>query len=189
MAAMRPKSHIPTLKLTRVQFFEDCTVGKLTDGKDLLLCMTLEPRWQEVGRSRVKGLSCITSGTYNLTFGYDMSLKYQCWKLTGYALPGCVRLCFIAKSGSVAAHSQGDILLGYLSPEGDEDRPFDGRLYRPVEAYERLLDYYVSLRANHGDFVLRVEPTKGPVTLLPAVEVPPIPPDLVRLEDYILQTL
>ena len=186
---MRPRPHIPTLKLTRVQFFEDCTVGRLTDGKGLLLCMTLEPRWRAAGCRRVQGKTCIVSGTYKMVFGYDTSLKYQCWKLTGYSLPGCVRLCFLAKSGSVADHTRGDILLGYLSPEGDEEQPFDGRLYRPVEAYERLLDYYVSLRANHGDFLLRVEPVKTPVTFFPAVEAPPISPDLVCLEDYILQTL
>ena len=100
-----------------------------------------------------------------------------------------VRLCFVAKSGSVAAHTNGDMLLGYLSPEGDAERPFEGLLYRPVEAFERLLDYYVALRANHGDFCLKVEPNQGPVTLLPAVEAPAIIPDLVTLEDYILQTL
>lgn len=178
----------PNLFLRRMWYHYDCTIGRLTDDAGQLLSMTLEPRWHEPGSCRVRGC-CIDYGTYKTVFGYDASLKYSCWKLTGHNLPGRVRLCFLAKSGSVADHTKGDILLGYLSPEGDEEHAFDGRLYRPVEAYERLLDYYVSLRANHGDFLLRVEPTKGPVTLLPAVEAPPILPDLVRLEDYILQTL
>ena len=178
----------PNLFLRRMWYYYDCTIGCLTDNAGQLLSMTLEPRWHEAGSCRVRGC-CIDHGTYKTVFGYDASLKYSCWKLTGHNLPGRVRLCFLAKSGSVADHTKGDILLGYLCPEGDHERPCDGRLYRPVEAYERLLDYYVSLRANHGDFLLRVEPTKSPVMLLPAVEAPPIPPDLVRLEDYILQTL
>ena len=178
----------PNLFLRRMWYYNDCTIGRLTDNAGRLLSMTLEPRWHEAGSCRVRGC-CIDHGTYRMVFGYDASLRYSCWKLTGHNLPGRVRLCFFAKSGSVADHTRGDILLGYLSPEGDEESAFDGRLYRPVVAYERLLDYYVSLRANHGDFILRVDPTKGPVMFLPAVEVPPISPDLVYLEDYILQTL
>ncbi len=178
----------PNLFLRRMWYYHDCTIGRLTDNAGQLLSMTLEPRWHETGSCHVRGC-CIDHGTYKTAFGYDASLRYSCWRLTGHNLPGRVRLCFLAKSGSVAAHTRGDILLGYLGPEGEEEQPFEGRLYRPVEAYERLRDYYASLRANHGDFMLRVEPTKGPVTLLPAVEVPPIPTDLVCLEDYILHTL
>jgi len=179
----------PTLMLTRVQFYEDCTVGRLSDPQGHLLCMTLEPRWHPPLERRGRRASCVVSGLYQVTYGFDCELKYQCWTLTGRMVKAKVRLCFVAKSGSVAAHTNGDILLGYLSPESDAERPFEGRLYRPVEAYERLLDYYVSLRANHSDLRLKVEPTLGPVTLLPAVEAPALSPDRVTLEDYILQTL
>lgn len=178
----------PTLVLTRVQFYEDCTVGRLSDGHGRLLCMTLEPRWRPPEERRRRA-SCVVSGIYQVTYGFDSELKYQCWTLTGRTVRVKVRLCFVAKSGSVAAHTNGDILLGYLSPESDVESPFEGLLYRPIEAFERLLAYYVALRANHGDFCLKVEPNQGPVTLLPAVEAPAIIPDLVTLEDYILQTL
>ena len=114
-------------------------------------------------------------------------MRYQCWTL--HHLKSRPRLCFFSKSGSVAAHTKGDHLLGYLSPEGNEECPFEGRLYRPVEAYERLLDYYTALRANHADFRLRVEPTSGPVTVLPAVPAPALSLDQVMFKDYILQTL
>ena len=40
------KKRVPTLVLTRVQFYEDCTVGRLSDKDGRLLCMTLEPRWR-----------------------------------------------------------------------------------------------------------------------------------------------
>lgn len=176
-----------TLVLTRVQFYEDCTVGRLSDPQGHLLCMTLEPRWRLPGQPRVKGQTCIPSGTYPLVYGYDAEMRYQCWTLPH--LKSRPRLCFYAKDGSVAAHTKGDLLLGYLSPEGDEERLFEGRLYRPVEAFERLLDYYTALRANHADFRLRVEPTTGPVTLLPAVAAPALSPDRVVFKDYILQTL
>ena len=176
-----------TLVLTRVQFYENCTVGRLNDPQGHLLCMTLEPRWRLPGQHRVKGQTCIPPGNYPLVYGYDAEMRYQCWTLTH--LKSRPRLCFFSKSGSVAAHTKGDLLLGYLSPEGDEERPFEGRLYRPVEAYERLRDYYYGLRANHADFRLRVEPTLGTVTVLPAVEPPALSPDQVTLEDYILQTV
>lgn len=187
---MRRVSPIPTLVLTRVQFYEDCTVGRLSDPQDHLLCMTLEPRWS-VPQSRqvtMKGPCCIVPGMYRMYYEYDYDLKYLCWH-TGRHGNTFVRLCFLAKGGSVAAHTQGDILLGYLSPEGDEERPFEGRLYRPAEAFERLLAYYAALRANHGDFRLQVEPVVEPVSLLPAVEAPVLPSPLVQLEDYLLQTL
>ena len=187
---MRRVSPIPTLVLTRVQFYEDCTVGRLSDPQDHLLCMTLEPRWS-VPQSRqvtMKGPCCIVPGMYRMYYEYDYDLKYLCWH-TGRHGNTFVRLCFLAKGGSVAAHTQGDILLGYLSPEGDEERPFEGRLYRPAEAFERLLAYYTALRANHGDFRLKVEPVVEPVSLLPAVEAPVLPSPLVQLEDYLLQTL
>ena len=121
-------------------------------------------------------------------YEYDHDLKYLCWH-TGRHGNTFVRLCFLAKGGSVAAHTQGDILLGYLSPEGDEERAFEGQLYRPMEAFERLLAYYATLRANHGDFRLQVEPVVEPVRLLPAVKAPDLPSPLVQLEDYLLQTL
>ena len=187
---MRRVSPIPTLVLTRVQFYEDCTVGRLSDPQDHLLCMTLEPRWS-VPQSRqvtMKGPCCIVPGMYRMYYEYDYDLKYLCWH-TGRHGNTFVRLCFLAKGGSVAAHTQGDILLGYLSPEGDDERPFEGRLYRPAEAFERLLAYYAALRANHGDFRLQVEPVVEPVSLLPAVEAPVLPSPLVQLEDYLLQTL
>ncbi len=176
-----------TLVLTRVQFYEDCTVGRLSDPQGHLLCMTLEPRWRLPGQHRVKGQTCIPPGSYPLVYGYDTGMRYQCWTLTH--LKSRPRLCFFSKSGSVAAHTKGDLLLGYLSPEGDGDQPFDGRLYRPVEAYERLRDYYYELRANHADFRLWVEPTLGTVTVLPAVEAPVVRPEQFHFEDYILQTL
>lgn len=183
-------SHEPTLLLSHVQFYEDCTVGRLSDGNGQLLCMTLEPRWRDKRTRRDAQVpACLRAADYHVSFHYDETLRYACWHLSGRTLRSKVRLCFLAKSGSVAAHTKGDLLLGYLCPEGDEEQPFTGRLYRPVEAYERLYDYFVSLRANHGDFLLRVEPTMGPVTFLPAVEAPALSPDLVRLEDYILQTL
>ena len=179
----------PSLFLTRVQFYEDCTVGRLSDKEGHLLCMTLEPRWHKQEPRVRRNSHCVGAGYYRILFGYDHELKYSCWRLTTRNFSAHVRLCFYAKSGSVAAHTQGDILVGYLSPEGDEERPFEGCLYRPVEAFERLRDYYASLRANHDDFRLRVELTQGPVTLLPAVKAPSSLPGLVRLEDYILQTL
>ncbi len=187
---MRRVSPAPTLVLTRVQFYEDCTVGRLSDPQDHLLCMTLEPRWRAPLPRHVtmKGPCCIVPGIYRLYYEYDYGLKYLCWH-TGRHGNTFVRLCFLAKGGSVAAHTQGDILLGYLSPEGDEERPFDGRLYRPAEAFERLLAYYAALRANHGDFRLKVKPVVEPVSLLPAVEAPVLPSPLVQLEDYLLQTL
>ena len=178
-----------TLVLTRVQFYEDCTVGRLSDPQDHKLCITLEPRWHKAGERHLQGMTCVSQGSYRLVFAYDESLRYQCWRLTGRALFGRVRLCFHTKDGSVAAHTKGDLLLGYLSPEGDEECPFEGRLYRPVEAFEHLLDYYYSLRANHADFRLQVEPTREPVTILPAVEAPRLRPEQFHFEDYILQTL
>lgn len=188
---MRRVSPEPTLVLNRVQFYEDCTVGRLYDSQDHLLCMTLEPRWCAPLPRQVtkKGSCCIAPGNYRLYYEYDYELKYLCWHTGRHHGNTYVRLCFLAKGGSVAAHTQGDILLGYLSPDSDEERAFEGRLYRPVEAFERLLAYYASLRANHGDFRLRVEPTTGPVTLLPAVEAPDLPIVLAPVEDYILQTL
>lgn len=178
-----------TLVLTRVQFYEDCTVGRLSDSQGHMLCMTLEPRWHQPGERHLQGMTCVSPGSYKLVFAYDESLRYQCWRLTSRALAGRVRLCFHTKVGSVAAHTKGDLLLGYLSPEGDAEQPFEGCLYRPVEAYERLLDYYYSLRANHADFRLQVEPTQEPVTILPPVEAPQLRPEQFHFEDYILQTL
>lgn len=181
------RKQAPTLMLTRVQFYEDCTVGRLSDKEGRLLCMTLEPRWRLPGQHQVKGQTCIPLGTYPLVYGYDAVMRYQCWTL--FHLKSRPRLCFFTKDGSVAAQTKGDILLGYLSPEGDGERPFEGRLYRPVEAFERLLAYYTALRANHGDFRLKVESIQAPVTLLPAVEAPQLRPEQFHFEDYILQTL
>lgn len=182
------KKRVPTLVLTRVQFYEDCTVGRLSDKDGRLLCMTLEPRWRQPEK-KIRRKSCIAAGVYHVAYGYDRELKYQCWLLWGKPLKTKIRLCFLAKGGSVAAHTQGDILLGYLNPDGDEERAFEGQLYRPVEAFERLLAYYASLRANHDDLRMRVEPTTGPVTLLPAVKAPDLPIVMAHVEDYILQTL
>ena len=89
----------------------------------------------------------------------------------------------------MVTHTRGDILLGYLGPEGDVEQPFDGQLYRPVEAYERLRDYYVSLRANHSDLVLRIDDPSEPVHWLPAVVAPLVSTGQNQLADYILQTL
>ena len=186
---MRPRSHTPTLVLTRVQFYVDCTVGRLSDAQGRLLCMTLESRWHDKGHRHEASLpSCIKAGDYYMKYHFDASLRYPCWCMSG-RLRHKARLCFLAKDGSVATHPMGDILVGYLSPVGDGEQPFDGRLYRPVEAYERLRDYYYALRANHGDFLLRVEPTPEPVTILPAVEAPTVRPEQFHFEDYILQTL
>ena len=181
------RKQAPTLILTRVQFYEDCTVGRLSDKEGRLLCMTLEPRWRLPGQRQVKGQTCIRPGIYTLVYGYDAVMRYQCWTLT--RLKARPRLCFFTKDGSVAAQTTGDLLVGYLSPKGDEERPFEGRLYRPVEAFERLLDYYTALRANHADFCLKVESIQAPVTLLPAVEAPQLRPGQLHFEDYILQTL
>lgn len=185
---MRPRSHTPTLVLTRVQFYEDCTVGQLSDVRGGLLSMTLEPRWHHEGSRNDVQPSCLKAGDYPLRYRFDASLRYPCWSVCG-RMKSRVRLCFLAKSGSVAAHTKGDILLGYLSTEGDGEQPFDGRLYRPVEAYERLRDYYYGLRANHGDFLLRVVTPTPPETFLPAIEVPQLLPGQFQFEDYILQTL
>jgi len=188
---MRRMSPTPTLVLTRVQFYEDCTVGRLCDPQNHLLCMTLEPRWGAPLSRQVtmKGPCCIVPGIYRMYYEYDYGLKYLCWHTGRHHGNTFVRLCFLAKGGSVAAHTQGDILLGYLSPEGDEERAFEGQLYRPMEAFERLLAYYAALRANHGDFRLQVKPVVEPVSLLPAVEAPDLPSPLVQLKDYLLQTL
>ncbi len=186
---MRPVSHVPTLMLTHVQFYEDCTVGVLSDKEGKTLCMTLEPRWHKgSGHDHVLS-ACLSEGDYPLSFHYDATLHYSCWHLKPLKAKHKVRLCFHTKDGSVAVHTKGDLLLGYLSPEGDEECPFEGRLYRPVEAFERLLDYYYSLRANHADFRLQVEPTQESVTILPAVEAPQLRPEQFHFEDYILQTL
>ena len=179
----------PNMFLQRIWCYDDCTVGRLTTTDGLLLCMTLEPRWREIGSRYVRGKTCIGHGTYRLVFGYDSSLKYSCWKLTSHVPRPRVRLCFLAKGGSVAAHTRGDILLGYLSRNGDDVLPFEGLLYRPVEAYERLHDYYAGLRANHSELVLRIDDPPEPVQWLPAVAAPQISTDLIQLEDYILQTL
>ena len=188
---MRRVSPAPTLVLTRVQFYEDCTVGRLSDPQDRLLCMTLEPRWRAPLPRHVtmKGPCCIAPGIYRMYYEYDYGLKYLCWHTGRHHGNTFVRLCFLAKGGSVAAHTHGDILLGYLSPEGDEERAFEGQLYRPMEAFERLLAYYAVLRANHGDFRLQVKSVVEPVSLLPVVEAPVLPSPLVQLEDYLLQTL
>ena len=183
------RKQTPNLFLQRIWCYDDCTVGRLTDNEGRLLCMTLEPRWRETGSHRVKGKTCVCQGNYRLSFGYDRTLKYACWRLTGHALRAHVRLCFLAKCGSVAAHTHGDILLGYLSPEGEAEQPFEGLLYRPVEAYERLRDYYASLRANHGDLVLHIDDPSGPMQWLPAVTAPQVNTDQTQLEDYILETL
>lgn len=179
----------PNLFLQRIWCYDDCTVGRLTNTDGLLLSMTLEPRWREPGSRHVRGKTCVSQGIYRLVFGYDSMLKYPCWKLAGRALANRVRLCFLAKGGSVAAHTQGDILLGYLGHENGAEQPFEGLLHRPVEAYERLRDYYVGLRANHGDLVLRIDDPPEPVLRLPAVAAPTVCTDLIPLEDYILQTL
>ncbi len=183
------RKQTPNLFLQRVWCYDDCTIGRLTDIDGLLLCMTLEPRWREAGSRRVKGKTCIGQGTYRLSFSYDRTLKYPCWRLTGHAPSARVRLCFLAKRGSVAVHTRGDILLGYLGPEGEVEQPFEGQLYRPVEAYERLRGYYASLRANHSDLVLRVDDPSEPVQWLPSVVAPQVSTDQIQLEDYILQTL
>jgi len=183
------RKQAPTLFLTHVQFYEDCTVGRLNDKDGQLICMTLEPSWHGQERGKRKKTSCIGMGVYSVTYGYDTDLKYQCWLLSGKTLKTRVRLCFLTKDGSTAAQTRRDILLGYLSPEGDAERPFEGRLYRPAEAFGRLLAYYAALRANHGDFCLKVEPVDEPVTLRPAVEAPDLSSPLVQPEDYLLQTL
>lgn len=179
----------PNLFLQRIWCYDDCTVGRLTTTDGLLLSMTLEPRWREPSSRHVRGKTCVGQGTYRLAFGYDSMLKYPCWKLTGRAPSNHVRLCFLAKGGSVAAHTQGDILLGFLNQESDVEQPFEGLLYRPVEAYERLRDYYASLRANHGDPVLRIDNPPAPVQWLPPVAAPQVNTDQTSLKDYILETL
>jgi len=181
----------PTLMLTHVQFYEDCTVGLLSDKEGHMLCMTLEPRWRKRSNHDNVLEACLREGDYRLGFHYDVALRYSCWHLKQgkNKKKRKIRLCFHTKSGSVAAHTHGDLLLGYLSPEGDAEQSFDGRLYRPVEAYERLLKYYYSLRANHGDLLMRVTTPTPPETLLPAVEAPKLHPEQFHFEDYILQTL
>ena len=179
----------PNLFLQRIWCYDDCTIGRLTTTDGLLLSMTLEPRWREMGSRHVRGKTCVQQGIYRLVFGYDNMLKYSCWKLAGRALSLRVRLCFLAKGGSVAAHTHGDILLGYLCHESDAEQPFEGLLHRPVEAYERLHDYYVGLRANHGDLVLRIDDPPAPVQWLPSVTAPHVSTNQTQLEDYILQTL
>ena len=89
----------------------------------------------------------------------------------------------------MAAHTHGDILLGYLCNESDAEQPFEGVLHRPVEAYERIHDYYVGLRANHGDLMLRIDNPPEPMQWLPAVTAPQMNTDQTQLEDYILETL
>lgn len=184
---MRKRS--PNLMLQRLWCYEDCTVGRLTDNKGMLLCMTLEPRWRGEEKPRPKGNICVRQGVYGLTFGYDNELKYMCWKMTGRGFASRARLCFFAKNGSVAAHTRGDILLGYLSEKGEGEKAFDGRLYRPVEAFARLRHYYDGLRANHADLVLVIADPPQPVHWLPTVEAPKISTDQIRIEDYVLQTL
>ena len=187
MAAVRKQT--PNLFLQRIWCYDDCTIGRLTDADGLLLSMTLEPCWRKEDSHCATGKTCVCQGTYRLAFGYDKTLKYQCWKLTNHALYRRIRLCFLAKGGSVVAHTQGDILLGYLGPDDDAEQPFDGQLYRPVEAFERLRDYYVSLRANHSDLVLCIDDPSEPVQWLPAVAAPLISTGQNQLADYILQTL
>lgn len=176
-----------TLILTRVQCYENCTLGRLSDPQGRMLCMTLEPRWRD--KRVVVNDTCVRAGRYRVVFGYDTEMRYQCWHLTAHHLRSIVRFCFYSKSGSVPAHTHGDILLGYLGHDEGEDVAFDGMLHRPVEAYECLRDYYNSLRANHSDFVLRIDDPIPPVTWLPALESPPLRPDQIQLEDYIVETL
>ena len=185
------RSHSPNLFLTRTQFYENCTVGKLTEAQGHLICMTLEPRWRDLvaGQRWIRGKTCTTAGDYPLFYGYDAQLKYQCWRLGKSGVSFKVRICFLSKGGSIPMHTQSDILLGYLRNEDDEDDNFNGILYRPVEAFSRLYDYYRTLRVNHGDLVLRIEPLTIKPSIKPAIESPVIKPNHVVLEDYILQTL
>lgn len=183
------KKQDPNLMLQRLWCHDDCTVGRLTDGNGQLICMTLEARWHEAGSPRPQGYTCVRQGVYRVAFGYDSELKYFCWKLTGHGLVNRVRLCFLAKDGSVAAHTRSDILVGYLCEEGDGEKAFDGRLYRPVEAFARLRNYYDSLRANHSNLVLGIADPPQPVQWLPAVAAPKVSTGQIRIEDYILQTL
>lgn len=185
------KYRVPNLILTRVQFYDNCTVGRLTEAQGHLICMTLEPRWRDIaaGQRWVRGKTCIAAGDYPLFYGYDAQLKYQCWRLGKSGMSFKVRICFLAKGGSVPAHTQCDILLGYLCNEDDGNDNFNGILYRPVEAFSRLHDYYTALRANHDDLVLRIESLTAKPSIKPAVESPTIKPGHVVLEDYILQTL
>lgn len=185
------RDHSPNLFLTRTQFYENCTIGKLTEAQGHLICMTLEPRWRDLvaGQRWIRGKTCIAAGDYPLFYGYDAQLKYQCWRLGKSGVSFKVRICFLSKGGSIPTHTQNDILLGYLRNEDDEDDNFNGILYRPVEAFSRLYDYYRTLRANHGDLVLRIEPLTKKPSIKPAIESPVIKPNHIVLEDYILQTL
>lgn len=184
------RDHSPNLFLTRTLFYENCTVGRLTEAQGHLICMTLEPRWRNLaaGERWIKGKTCVAAGDYPLFFGYDSHLKYQCWRLGKSGVSSKTRICFLAKGGSVPNHTQGDILVGYLCGENDEETDFAGILHRPVEAFSRLHAYYSSLRANHADFMLRIEALIKVPVIKPAVESPLLPSDQIVLEDYILQT-
>ena len=185
------KSHQPNLFLTRTQFFDNCTVGRLTEAQGHVICMTLEPRWRDLagGQRRIRGMTCIAHGDYPLFYEYDAHLKYQCWRTGRAGSSAKARICFLAKGGSIPGHTHGDILLGYLHPSGYEESTFDGMLYRPAEAFSRLYEYYASLRANHNDLLLRVEPLVTKPNVFPTIESPVIKPNQIVLEDYILQTL
>lgn len=185
------RNHSPNLFLTRMQFYENCTVGKLTEAQGHLISMTLEPRWRDLaaGQRWVRGKTCIAAGDYPLFYGYDDHLKYQCWRLGKSGVSFKARICFFAKGGSVPIHTRGDILLGYFHHEGDSNDDFNGILYHPAEAFSHLYDYYTALRANHNDLVLRIEPLSTKPSIGPTIESPIVKPDQMILEDYILQTL
>lgn len=185
------KSHSPNLFLTRTQFYENCTVGRLTEAQGHLICMTLEPRWRDIpaGQRWIRGKTCIAAGDYPLLYEYDARLKYQCWRLGKAGVSSKTRICFMSKSGSTPQQTQGDILLGFLHPEDEKDGNFEGLLHRPHVAFARLLAYYTTLRANHGDLVVRIEPPTLQPSIKPAVESPDIAFNSKILEDYILQTL
>ena len=189
---MRKKQYIPNVFLRREAFYDICTIGTLRDADGRYLCNTMEPRWRNLsgGERKVVGQTCVPAGIYPIEFTYDTHLKYKCPRLR--ITPGFlnIRICFISKAGCVPKHTQGNILVGGLtpSPSPQGEGSFDGKLVEPAKAFKVVKDLFETMRANRETMVLQIEDSCHPTHFLKLPQSETQDYDLDD-EDYILATL
>lgn len=148
---MRHYDRVPNLYLIRFKYMKDCTIGKLLDENNNLICYTLEPPYRTPDERVIVGNTAIPEGVYPLKMEYDTSLKYKCLRIGDVRGFKNIRLCFLTKASANPNQTKGHILLGCRI--ADES----GILEDCISAFEILNSYYESKRCNHSQLCLEVK--------------------------------
>ena len=176
---MEAKTKQSNIILCRRLFFQDATIGELSDPSGHQICLTMEP---PVVHSK-KSFFCqhkdvaIPEGLYPLDCYYDTTCATFCFRINRIRGIGSIRLCTYPGQDVTPRQTIGDILVGMRF---DANR---GYLTGTDTAIYLLMRHHNHLRSMNQGPILEVKNGSIPDPLLPPISTE-TPPSTEPVFDY-----